>query len=178
MFNSVYAASRHLCVTDQILVIKGRVDHKQEGETKLLAQELTPFDLVPEKREVRLRVDASKAPAGIVRELKALLQDFPGDAPVFVDMDTRMGRKSLEFGPKFRVAPSSDFLAEVKHLLGEAPSCIEACATMGTADGGLRAAHRVRHARCQATSLDPPAPTALLGAGRPRVHPSSTPSLS
>jgi hypothetical protein len=31
-----------------------------------------------------------------------------------------MGRKSLEFGPQFRVAPSSDFLAEVKHLLGEA----------------------------------------------------------
>ena len=120
VFNSVYAASRHLCVTDQILVIKGRVDHKQEGETKLLAQELTPFDLVPEKREVRLRVDASKAPAGIVRELKSLLQDFPGDAPVFVDMDTRMGRKRLEFGPKFRVAPNSDFLAEVKHLLGEA----------------------------------------------------------
>ena len=116
VFNSVYAASRHLCVTDQILVIKGRVDHKQEGETKLLAQELTPFDLVPEKREVRLRVDASKAPAGIVRELKSLLQDFPGDAPVFVDMDTRMGRKSLEFGPKFRVAPNSDFSRR-----GEAP---------------------------------------------------------
>jgi DNA polymerase-3 subunit alpha len=120
VFNSVYAASRHLCVTDQILVIKGRVDHKQEGETKLLAQELTPFDLVPEKKEVRLRLDASKAPAGLVRELKALLTDFPGEAPVFVDMETRMGRKSLEFGPQFRVAPSSDFLAEVKHLLGEA----------------------------------------------------------
>ena len=120
VFNSVYAASPELCVTDRILVVKGRVDHKQEGETKLLALEVAPFEPVPEKREVRLRVDASKAPAGIVRELAALLRDFPGEAPVFVDMDTRMGRKRLEFGPKFRVAPSSDFFAEVKHLLGEA----------------------------------------------------------
>ena len=78
VFNSVYAASRHLCVTDQILVIKGRVDHKQEGETKLLAQELQPFDAVPVKQEVRLRLDASKAPAGIVRDLKALLPGLPG----------------------------------------------------------------------------------------------------
>src|SRR5215208_2085186 len=34
VFNSVYAAARELCVTDRILVVKGRVDHKQEGETK------------------------------------------------------------------------------------------------------------------------------------------------
>jgi DNA polymerase-3 subunit alpha len=120
VFNSVYAASRHLCVTDQILVVKGRVDHKQEGETKLIAQELQPFDAVPVKREVRLLVDARKAPAGIVRELAALLRDFPGEAPVFVDMDTNAGRRRLELGPGYRVAPNSDFYAEVKHLLGEA----------------------------------------------------------
>ncbi|HSC92182.1 MAG TPA: DNA polymerase III subunit alpha [Gaiellaceae bacterium] len=120
VFNSVYAAARHLCTTDQILVIKGRVDHKQEGETKLIAQELTPFDAVPERREVRLLVDARKAPAGVVRELAALLRDFPGEAPVFVDMDTNQGRRRLELGPGFRVAPHPDFFAEVKHLLGEA----------------------------------------------------------
>jgi DNA polymerase-3 subunit alpha len=106
-------------VTDQILVVKGRVDHKQEGETKLIAQELQPFDAVPEKKEVRLLVDARKARAGIVRDLAALLRDFPGEAPVFVDMDTNMGRRRLALGPGFRVAPNSDFFAEVRHLLGE-----------------------------------------------------------
>jgi DNA polymerase-3 subunit alpha len=120
VFNSVYAASRHLCVADQVLVVKGRVDHKQEGETKLIAQELQPFDAVPEKQEVRLRVDARKAPAGLVRELAALLRDFPGEAPVFVDMDTNQGPRRLELGPGYRVAPNADFFAEVKHLLGEA----------------------------------------------------------
>jgi DNA polymerase III subunit alpha len=36
VFNSVYAASREHLMTDQVLVVKGRVDHK-EGETKLIA---------------------------------------------------------------------------------------------------------------------------------------------
>ena len=36
VFNSVYAAARELLEADRVLVVKGRVDHK-EGETKLIA---------------------------------------------------------------------------------------------------------------------------------------------
>ena len=49
VFNSVYAAARELCVTDRILVLKGRIDHK-EGESKLIAIEVTSFEAVPERR--------------------------------------------------------------------------------------------------------------------------------
>jgi DNA polymerase-3 subunit alpha len=118
-FNSVYAASRELLVPDAVLVVKGRVDHKQAGETKLLALEITPFEATPERREVRLRVDARVAPAGVVRELATLVRDFPGDSPVYVDLVTSLGPKLLELGPDYRVRPDPDFFAEVKHLLGE-----------------------------------------------------------
>ena len=69
VFNSVYGASRDLLELDNVLVVKGRVDHKQEGETKLIALEVSPFEATPERREVVLRVDATKAPAGLVRSL-------------------------------------------------------------------------------------------------------------
>src|SRR5205085_5845424 len=72
VFNSVYAAARELCVADRILVVKGRVDHKQEGETKLIAMEVAPFEATPERREVRLRVDARTARAGLIHELADL----------------------------------------------------------------------------------------------------------
>ena len=39
VFNSTYAAASELCVADRILIVKGRVDHK-EGETKLVASEV------------------------------------------------------------------------------------------------------------------------------------------
>ncbi|HZD88373.1 MAG TPA: DNA polymerase III subunit alpha [Gaiellaceae bacterium] len=120
VFNSTYAAARDLLVADAVLVVKGRVDHKQQGETKLVALEITPFAASAERREVRLRVDARSAPAGVIRELAHVVRDFPGDAPVYVDLVTSLGSKLLELGPDYRVDPGPDFFAEMRLLLGEA----------------------------------------------------------
>jgi DNA polymerase III subunit alpha len=120
VFNSVYGASRDLLELDNVLVVKGRVDHKQEGETKLIAIEVTPFEATPERREVVLRVDATKAPAGLVRSLATVVKEFPGETPVVVAISTSEGETTLALGPDYRVKPEPDFFAEVKSLLGEA----------------------------------------------------------
>jgi len=119
VFNSVYAAARELCVADRILVVKGRVDHKQEGETKLIAMEVSAFEAVSERREVRIKIDAAAAPAGIVGDLRELLARFPGEAPVIVAIQMSDGaKKLLQFGPAYRVQPDTDFITEVRQLLG------------------------------------------------------------
>jgi DNA polymerase-3 subunit alpha len=120
VFNSVYAASRELCEPDRILVVKGRVDHKQAGETKLLAVEVASFEAIPERKVVTLKVDPRRADAAVVRQLRDLIVRYPGPAPVFLELTGDSGFRRLEFGPGFRVAPDSDFFAEAKHLLGEA----------------------------------------------------------
>ena len=94
VFNSTYAQSRDLCVTDRVLIVKGRVDHK-DGEVKLVALEVAPFEAVPERREVRLRVDARRAHAGIIRELAEVVRGFPGESPVIVALDTSLGPRTL-----------------------------------------------------------------------------------
>ncbi len=119
VFNSVYASARELLVTDAVLVVKARVDHK-EGETKLIALEVSSFEATPERREVRLKLDARAARAGIIRELAAVVRDFPGEAPVVVDLVTSEGPRTFQLGSQFRVKPEPDFFAEVKALLGEA----------------------------------------------------------
>jgi len=119
VFNSVYAAARELLVVDSVLVVKARVDHK-EGETKLIALEVSSFEATPERREVRLRLDARSARAGIIRELAALVKDFPGEAPVVVDLVTSEGPRVFQLGSEYRVQPVPDFFAEAKALLGEA----------------------------------------------------------
>ncbi|HET8895263.1 MAG TPA: DNA polymerase III subunit alpha [Gaiellaceae bacterium] len=117
-FNSVYQHARDVLLQDRILIVKGRVDHKQQGETKLVALEIAAFEATPERKEVRLKVDARVARAGILRELAVVLKDFPGEAPVLVDLVMSNGPKLMELGP--RVKPVPDFFAEVKALLGEA----------------------------------------------------------
>jgi DNA polymerase-3 subunit alpha len=119
VFNSVYAEARELLMPDAVLVVKARVDHK-EGESKLIALEVTAFEAAPERREVRLKLDARRARAGIIRELAAVVRDFPGDAPVVVDLVTSEGPRTFQFGTDYRVKPEPDFFAEVKALLGEA----------------------------------------------------------
>ena len=118
VFNTLYEKVRELCVTDRILIVKARIDRK-EGETKLVALELLPFEAVAEKREVRLKIDATTARAGTIKELAALIRDFPGESPVYADLMTSNGRKTYAFGPQYKVQPAPDFFAEVKMIFGE-----------------------------------------------------------
>src|SRR4051812_49057487 len=45
VFNSTYATAADLCTTDRIVIVKGRIDHK-EGETKLVVQEVAAFESI------------------------------------------------------------------------------------------------------------------------------------
>jgi len=74
----------------------------------------------PERREVLLRLDARAAPAGVIGELSRLVRDYPGDAPVLIEIESSVGQRTLALGPEYRVQADSDFLAEAKALLGEA----------------------------------------------------------
>lgn len=120
VFSATYTTVRELCVADRILIVKGRVDHKQQGETKLIALELTAFEAVAERRDVRFRLDARQAAAGVIEELARLVKEYPGESPVYLALETSMGARTLALGPGYRVQPDSDFIAEAKALLGEA----------------------------------------------------------
>ena len=49
VFNSAYAANADKVDTDEVVIVRGRVDHKEAGEVKLIAQEVTPFEPSPEE---------------------------------------------------------------------------------------------------------------------------------
>ena len=106
VFAATYATTRELCVIDRMLVVKGRVDHKQQGETKLIALELTPFEAVAERRDVRFRLDARQAAAGVIAELARLVKEYPGESPVYVAIDTSMGRARSRSAPATACSPT------------------------------------------------------------------------
>ena len=99
-------------------MIKGRVDHKQQGETKLIALEVSAFEAVAARTEVRFKLDARAARAGIIRELAELVKEYPGESPVYVSLETSLGPKTLALGPQHRVQIDSDFLTDARQRLG------------------------------------------------------------
>jgi DNA polymerase-3 subunit alpha len=120
----VFASTWELCRTnlrpDAVVLVKARVDRRDAGKVQLLALEVTPFEAVPDQEVVRLRVDARVVAAGVMDELKTLIGEYPGQAPVELEVHTSAGPKMLRLGPGFRVQPDGDFIAEARALLGAA----------------------------------------------------------
>jgi DNA polymerase-3 subunit alpha len=117
-------------VPDAVLVVRGRLDHKERGDSKLLVQEIEVFqptdDEMARARAVRdlgpvlLRIDATQFGPSLVEELKAIFQHNPGDAEVELEMATRQGMRRLRFGSDYRVRPSAALDAELDAVLGTA----------------------------------------------------------
>jgi DNA polymerase-3 subunit alpha len=120
VFANALAAVRSVLHPDAVVMVKGRVDHKSEGEVKLVAFELAPFEATADFGVVKLRVDARHAAPTVIHELRSLIGEHPGDAPVMLELETSEGSKMLRFGPGFRVQPDGNFFAEAKALLGDA----------------------------------------------------------
>jgi DNA polymerase-3 subunit alpha len=113
---------------DAVLVVRGRLDHKERGESKLLVQAIEVFqpseDEVAKARAARdpgpvlLRVNAAQFGATLIEDLKGVFEHFPGDAEVLLEMETREGTRRLRFGREYRVQPSAGLDAELDALLG------------------------------------------------------------
>ena len=123
--SAVYAESRELLREDALVLITGQVDLKGEGETKLVARTVVPFVPDPGMEEDRLlvRIDATRFASANLDELKRLLADHSGSAPVIVEMRTTEGPVRLRFGEEFRVdSGNSNLVASLMTMFG--PSCV------------------------------------------------------
>jgi DNA polymerase-3 subunit alpha len=119
---AVLAEARELLVPDAMVLISGRVDQKGEGETKLVAQTIRAFtpEEGGEEERLLLRVDIERLRTTPLEELRRLLADHRGEAPVVLDVSTAGGRRRLRLGEEFRVDPRANGLvAELKTLFGE-----------------------------------------------------------
>ena len=110
---------------DQVVVVHGRVDHKDATKTCVIAQEVESARvaakaaaLPPEPFSVS--VDATLLQATVIEELKELLERFPGKAEFVLEMRTSAGDRRLRFGGGYRVDPSVGLRASLGELLGEA----------------------------------------------------------
>ena len=130
VMGKAYEASQEFLAADAIVVVRGRLDHKGRGETKLVAQEVELFepteDEVAKARAARntgplkINIDAGDFGATLIEELKVILGHFPGDSEVVLVMKTRDGTRELRFGGAYKVRRSAGLDAELDALLGAA----------------------------------------------------------
>ncbi len=135
VFGNALPADPDVLAADSIVLVRGRVDHKDRDKTCIVAQQIEPFrptaEEVTEAQEqearrpvapsaLRLRLDATALAASVLGELKDVLNDFPGECEVVIDLSTSIGDRRLKLGADFRVTHSAGLHAELDRLLGHA----------------------------------------------------------
>ena len=121
-FPAIYQENKELLVEDKVVKIKGRVDHKDEAETKFIPHTIEAFTPKTGLEPLALSVDGDSFPSTVIEDLKRILARFPGQC--CVDMYVKVGAdaRCLRFGEGYRVDPQASLFAELKELLGE--SCV------------------------------------------------------
>jgi DNA polymerase-3 subunit alpha len=135
VFGKALTGNEEVLVTDSIVLIRGRVDHKDRAQTSIIVQQVDRFE--PTAKEVvdaqelaakpvappaplKLGLDATLVRASALVDLKELLAGFPGECEVMVDLHTSGGCRRLRLGPEFKVARSAGLHAELEALFAGA----------------------------------------------------------
>jgi DNA polymerase-3 subunit alpha len=131
VFEKAMEAAEGALALDEIVLVRGRVDHKGRGEMSLVVAEAEPFEPGADElaaarakagaratEPIVLRISAAEFGPQLVDELKSVFQSFPGDCEVQLEMATREGTRRLRFGREYCVSPSAALRAELDHLLG------------------------------------------------------------
>jgi DNA polymerase III subunit alpha len=127
-------AAEAALTVDAVVLVKGRVDHKEAGKTCLVVQSVQLF--APSEQEiesaraeaaartapatadpVHLRVDAAELTRGALDDLKQAIGEYPGPAEVLLDIGTSTGTRRLRLGEEYRVQHTPTLLAELEHAL-------------------------------------------------------------
>jgi DNA polymerase-3 subunit alpha len=126
VFKADEAESAAVIAPDAIVLVRGRLDHKDRGETKLVVQEAQRFE--PDSDEIakagkvaaipsgpfELAIDAARWSDSLFDELKAVFEHHKGEAAVHLVV----GGVRLRAGDKYRVRPSSNLRNEIGQVLG------------------------------------------------------------
>lgn len=118
---------------DAVVTVRGRIDHKGQGETKLIAQEVEPFE--PSEEElaeaaggafsadpIRLTINADTAEhptvESFVREIQGVVDVHKGSLPLEIVVRHGEAETALECGDDHRVSRTTALVAELQEIAG------------------------------------------------------------
>jgi len=137
VFADVLEESGDAVEQDAIVLVKGRLEHKDSGSSSVLvgsverfepsAEEIADAEVEAAKLARELPADALKLRLNVHRltvpqldELRELLQRFPGESDVVVELMNGGPARRLRLGESFRVQRSAGLHAELATLLRDA----------------------------------------------------------
>jgi DNA polymerase-3 subunit alpha len=121
-FPATYAECATLIAEDAIVVVRGRLDRRDDSP-KLVAREVSVPDLsVGPSGPFVVSLPVQRCVAPVVDRLQEVLRSHPGLAEVHLRLCNGRLTTVVRLDDKLRVKPSPSLLADLKQLLG--PACV------------------------------------------------------
>src|ERR1700735_423774 len=121
-FPATYQACMSLIIEDAVVVVKGRLDRREEAP-KLIAMEVRVPDLPADGQgPFVVSIMEARCVDPVVERLRGVLHSHPGPSEVHLKLLTGSRAKVVRLGDKLRGKPSPSLLADLKQLLG--PACV------------------------------------------------------
>ncbi len=139
VFGKALAEHEAALAVDQVVLVRGRVDHKEAGKTCIVVQSVDTFapteqEIVRAENDARassvaqaaaaqpvhLQVHAAHLPASAIEDVKDIIETNRGPAEVVLEMVTSAGTRLLRLGEAYRVQHTPGVRAELEAAL--APS--------------------------------------------------------
>ncbi|WP_422387535.1 DNA polymerase III subunit alpha [Arthrobacter sulfonylureivorans] len=124
-FGQAYAPIATVLAEDLIVVVRGRLQRRDDGAVTLNAQELTVPDLSDgHSGPVVISMASFKATESVVTALGDVLRTHPGTTEVQVRLNSSRKVEVMKLGVDLRVNPNPSLFGDLKVLLG--PACLDA----------------------------------------------------
>jgi DNA polymerase-3 subunit alpha len=121
-FPATYQTCMHLVVEDAIVIVKGRLD-RREDVPKLIAMEVKTAELSTDGTgPFVVSVLESRCVPPVIERLREVLRTHAGLTEVHLRLQTGQRTKVMKLDDKLRVKPSPSLVADLKQLLG--PACV------------------------------------------------------
>ncbi|MGH2835971.1 MAG: DNA polymerase III subunit alpha, partial [Solirubrobacteraceae bacterium] len=117
---------------DAVVLVKGKVDHKDASRTCVVASSVDRFEpsdeeiaaaqeeasrvVVPEGLLIRVKAGAWQS--DLFDDLREVLKSFPGDSEVVLELACAGGPRRLRFGADYKVQRTAGLYAELAQMLG------------------------------------------------------------
>jgi DNA polymerase III subunit alpha len=140
-FGKALSEHESALAVDQVVLVRGRVDHKEAGKTCIIAQTVEVFapseqEIAAARRQadsdartavalakpVHMRVELASVSPSAIEDVKQLVADYPGPAEVWIDLATPTVVRRLRLGEAYRVQNTPTVRAELEQTLVRAPA--------------------------------------------------------
>ena len=121
VFPSVYGQCSHLLTSDEPIVIQGQVQKEEEGNAKILADEVLSLNAALERYTcgARILLDADKVSRQNLEELKTVIHKHHGPCPVLLVLHfAGRGEADVEIQKDLTIMPGRSFSNGVARLFG------------------------------------------------------------